>query len=498
MRRTSRPLFAVLVTATASRLATLALTFACDYLVTDFDSSSALVDFHECYDDADFGGERGTWVGSLFAASTTDRGEPSGGGALNEVLRRAVVWDGVHFVRICQCGYEFDNQIAFLPLWPLVMRTLQRAVLVPLSALLPSELRVSRAAGCALSGLVLSNLFFVLSAASLYRLARRLGFGTALATQACLLYAFNPASVFYSSIYTESLYNLLHFEALFHLFDDRESASALLASTALLTLATFARSNGILSCSIVFAVRMREALRILLGRVLATKPRGGEGEMVVVARLMGQGLLAAAQCLAVVSPFYFYQVSFQLGWCQKHGEALGNGTDPVEFRVEIDKMRFGWCEGSPLVPKVYRFIQASYWDVGLFKFYKASQVPNFLLAAPIWSCSLFELSEAIRDALPGDSWGAKLGAIKSLVSDRQDYELFVLCLHWVLMLAVSVLIMNVQVSTRFLSTCAPLYLITARLRGKKDKKAHVVWVVRFFALYGILGCLLYPNFLPWV
>ena len=115
---------------------------------------------------------------------------------------------------------------------------------------------------------------------------------------------------------------------------------------------------------------------------------------------MGQGLLAAAQCLAVVSPFYFYQVSFQLGWCQKHGEALGNGTDPVEFRAEIDKMRFGWCEGSPLVPKVYRFIQASYWDVGLFKFYKASQVPNFLLVRP-YGLARCSSSQKRPDALPG-------------------------------------------------------------------------------------------------
>merc|ERR1712032_720071 len=120
---------------------------------------------------------------------------------------------------------------------------------------------------CAISGIALSNIFFVLSSVSLFRLAKRLGFGDGLAKGACLIYAFNPATVFYSSIYTESMYNFLHFEALVHLFSFRGSKCFHgILCTGLLSAATFARSNGILSCALILAMRLRSCVQICVGK----------------------------------------------------------------------------------------------------------------------------------------------------------------------------------------------------------------------------------------
>ena len=101
------------------------------------------------------------WSGQVFA----------------DAVKRAVVWDGVHFVRICQCGYEFDHQIAFLPLWPLAMRTAAKGLRILLSvvarwALVELDF-FGPALTCAISGIALSNMFFVLSSVSLFRLAKR-------------------------------------------------------------------------------------------------------------------------------------------------------------------------------------------------------------------------------------------------------------------------------------------------------------------------------------
>ena len=61
------------------------------------------------------------------------------------------------------------------------------------------------------------------------------------ATLATLLYCFNPASVFCSAAYTESLFLALSFAGLWHLHHKPWLATALLA------LASSARSNGVLS-----------------------------------------------------------------------------------------------------------------------------------------------------------------------------------------------------------------------------------------------------------
>jgi GPI mannosyltransferase 2 len=39
-----------------------------------------------------------------------------------------------------------------------------------------------------------------------------------------------------------------------------------------------------------------------------------------------------------------------------------------------------WCQRR--IPLVYSHVQAKYWDVGLFRYWTLSQIPNFLLAAP--------------------------------------------------------------------------------------------------------------------
>ena len=55
---------------------------------------------------------------------------------------------------------------------------------------------------------------------------------------------------------------------------------------------------------------------------------------------------------------------------------------------------------------------------------------------------------------------------------------------------------TLQVSTRFLSACPPLYWYAARLAGSRAVGLRrVVWA--FFLGYLVLGVLLFPNSYPW-
>lgn len=46
------------------------------------------------------------------------------GQRLGQAIQRTVVWDGVYYVRIAECGYEYEQTFAFLPALPLLMRFL--------------------------------------------------------------------------------------------------------------------------------------------------------------------------------------------------------------------------------------------------------------------------------------------------------------------------------------------------------------------------------------
>lgn len=67
--------------------------------------------------------------------------------------------------------------------------------------------------------------------------------------------------------------------------------------------------------------------------------------------------------------------------------------------------------------------------------------------------------------------------------------------HWALMTAVALLAMHVNVATRFLSACPPLYWHAAEVVAGGGRRARAVWAWCF--AYIVLGCLLFPNFYPW-
>src|SRR5688572_1953921 len=67
---------------------------------------------------------------------------------LSAAISSLAVWDGVHFARPAQCGYEYEQSFAFLPLLPASIALLARSR-KPLLAALPCLVFV-RMSMCAL------------------------------------------------------------------------------------------------------------------------------------------------------------------------------------------------------------------------------------------------------------------------------------------------------------------------------------------------------------
>ncbi|CAN6445178.1 unnamed protein product [Victoria cruziana] len=83
--------------------------------------------------------------------------------AIGKAIEDSIVWDGVYFVRIAECGYEYEQTYAFLPLLPLCISLLARSVFAPFVPLLGFR------AVLGLCAYVLNNLAFCLASVYFYR-----------------------------------------------------------------------------------------------------------------------------------------------------------------------------------------------------------------------------------------------------------------------------------------------------------------------------------------
>jgi hypothetical protein len=108
-------------------------------------------------------------------------------------------WDAGYYIAIADLGYEHmvERGVAFFPLYPMLMKIIATIFLV----------------SAASSGMIISLTSFLISVPLFAILAREL-LGEDRARTASLLVILNPFAVFYTSVYTESLFLLLCVSAL--------------------------------------------------------------------------------------------------------------------------------------------------------------------------------------------------------------------------------------------------------------------------------------------
>lgn len=181
---------------------------------------------------------------------------------LASMIEDSIVWDSVYFVRIAQCGYEYEQNYAFLPLIPICISLLSRTVFAPLIPF------IGQRAVLGLSGYVLNNLAFVLASFYLYRLSAIILKDSEVALRPTILFCLNPASIFYSTIYTESMYALCSIGGLYYLMRGSNNIATLW-----LALTGYARSNGVLNAGYICFQTMHTSYKTAFVR----KSVGGSG-----------------------------------------------------------------------------------------------------------------------------------------------------------------------------------------------------------------------------
>lgn len=132
-------------------------------------------------------------------------------------------WDAIHFYTVARGSYSVEHITAFFPLYPLLISFISKYSGI----------------GTLLLGIIISNTCFCISALVLYCITiRRYPRNVSLASAS--LFCFNPASIVYSTLYSESLFTLLFLTG-FLLLELKLPKSIFFFSLCNLT-----RSNGVL------------------------------------------------------------------------------------------------------------------------------------------------------------------------------------------------------------------------------------------------------------
>lgn len=137
----------------------------------------------------------------------------------NSIFKYLISWDAIHFINIAEGGYSTEHSLAFFPLPPLIVRVLNFSDVFTTAVLINI-----------ISSIISSLILFKIS----YKL-----YNEKIAYLSTIFFIFNPASVVYCSFYTESIFCLFFYIALYNLIINRKGRAAIFFA-----MCSGCRSNG--------------------------------------------------------------------------------------------------------------------------------------------------------------------------------------------------------------------------------------------------------------
>ncbi|RDD45016.1 GPI mannosyltransferase 2 [Trichoplax sp. H2] len=412
-------------------------------------------------------------------------------------------WDAVHYTHIAAHGYNHPRLLAFQPLLPWLLRQFDLWAISPIFGnLVHTYTRIL------LIGTTFNISAFAISAILLYKLSYKVLQNQILAIVSVTMYCINPASIFMSSLYTESLYACCSFGGML-CWQYPTNLTGYLLGTLAFTLAVAVRSNGMVLIGFV-------GYTLLLYR-LKTASSGRLFLFEIIYYACQTIVLLLPFAIAILSPFYMFQSYGMRKFC--------NSSHQVE--------PLPWCNKDLSIP--YWEVQRKYWNVGFLRYYQLKQIPNFILAAPMVTLCIF----AIRKYLHcwNSLYASFLGSFHQTRASSQlpitfgNPAMFVYIIHVLFLTIFGLTSMHVQVITRLIASSSPvIYWFTAYsiIQGIKHRSKdpsemnYADWLqnwdnfesirriylsnkldftgrlaVIYFLTYSIIGTVVHSNFYPW-
>lgn len=409
-------------------------------------------------------------------------------------------WDAEYFLHISEHGYTYENTLAFFPLYPLCIKLLRFGLTNVTPFLSVRSLSL-------LIGITINIIFFAKAANVLYDLGRKVLRDQRKAEIATVLFCFNPASIFFTAPYTESLYSWLSFSLMLKCFEDINSVLIIVP----LSLSILCRSNGLINIGFVVYYGLKKMFNQTTVLTFITVLLKTFSILIIIAFHFGLMQVYNYYLFCFKKSFNFpaFIKDFAI---QNNFVLAGNRTN---------ESISPWCSSNP--PIAYSYIQNHYWNVGFLRYYEFKQIPNFLLALPIVLIILVNSFKYFRQhkaySLRLGIFNLKPSILRSITVADQNQLVFII--HAAALTIFCVLFIHVQVTTRMLSSSNPMlyffganYFMVNYNQQKKDdnseiqsseinmfdiKRLSVVQriIIYYFLGYFSVGTVLFSNFLPW-
>lgn len=299
----------------------------------------------------------------------------------------AARWDALYFIHIAEYGYTYENTLVFFPLFPVLTK------LIACSLFLPLHYFISYRNVLHFAAISLNFFAFLCSAYFFYKLGCVVLKQEHLAYRAAQLFCVNPASIFFSAAYSESLFSVFTFGGLLELQEGNY-----LKTSCFFAFSGATRSNGIINIGfIVYSYILywhKKYFAELPCHHAITLSKYG-------IKMISRSFVFLLEVLSLIlwvfiscSLFLSHQAFAYLMYCHEMKKEFKKSLP--EQLVEYGKLRGyampgyeplpKWC--SDRIPFSYSKIQEQHWNVGLFRYYEVNQVPNFLLALPLLMISM--------------------------------------------------------------------------------------------------------------
>jgi Gpi18-like mannosyltransferase len=423
--------------ATASRLVMIALMLSADYMLPDH----AATEVHRFKPQSDLQGLTAftKWDAAWFL-SIADKGYAQA------QWRHA---DSSLLQNEGDAGIEsFEEQThAFFPLYPWTTSHLAKQTMKSFPTWDRSKVLVA-------SAIITSNVAFVASAAASLSLSMQLLQDEEQALWATWAYIVNPASVFFSAAYTESIFALFTFLALAVLAKSKAAGRSRYATAActwgaavLFAGSTACRSNGAFTGMVFGLVKLHWMTKDMQRQSCTVSKLA-----VMISTLISTTL----QCTLIILPSVVFQWYAYVKFCE--------GAPTVYLE------QHEWC--TKTIPSIYTWIQSKYWGVGILRYYRWQNIPHFIVATPVVITSVFGLQQYWKGVFPiqyksnlleqyynirwhrssklkraDDTTAQQCSIIKNykIGDDTRELIAHALILLWGILFSISLLIMHVQV-----------------------------------------------------
>jgi len=396
--------------------------------------------------------------GVFISPGLDDKDDTSIGRTVTDILGGFLRWDAQYFHHIYRYGYTYENTLAFFPLYPNVLRLL--------TTIFPGHSNTM----FLVAGVLLNNIVFVFTALVLFDLTLRIHKNAEMAYNSTVLFCFNPASVFFSAPYSESLFAFTTFYGMYH-----NACESIWESSLFFGFSVLNRSNGLLNVGFLLYTIVESAVK---------------KRKISIKCLIGVCFVFACFCLFQLYGYYRFCT------LQEHTldpkvidyAITNNLITPNNISVPM------WC-GKRLP---YSYVQEKYWkNMGFLSYFKFKQIPNFLLALPCIFLLLKFGFEYFRN-----------NNIIYLGLRNRDKPDFVYVVHSTFLTIFCLFCIHVQVTTRMLASSSPVFYWACAnyfkfpLNFNKITYNHITYdfkskfVTLYFFTYFIVGTLLFVNFLP--